>query len=347
MLARDEADIIEEVLRDALKWSEHIWVMDTGSTDGTWEIVTELAGQFGNLTAYRRAPLFYQEGLRAEMFNRFRSRFRPGDWICKMDADEFYPIDPREFIQNHVRWFEGALFLQWYFFRLTQREANDWEQGRESFADRSKSIQDRRLHYQLCEHHEFRMFRYRPDMQWGPDRILPWNVGYPAKKLIPVLHYPHRDPVQLATRTELRHLMRTATNDGTLTTGGAIHWEIADWRIELIDHNLAAEQKPGAEHPSSSTSPVARVGVDTMDGMRSPLIRRTPATNFQPVTSTRHLPRGRRKLALRCLHPFLERIVDRLRPRYPAEHEFPLIPEDHQKILEQATRRGQPPAATV
>lgn len=42
-LVKDEADIIEYTLSRAAEWSHRIFVMDNGSTDGTWELVQRLA----------------------------------------------------------------------------------------------------------------------------------------------------------------------------------------------------------------------------------------------------------------------------------------------------------------
>ena len=45
LLVKNESDIIRESLLAAVKWSDKVIVMDNGSTDGTWEIVKEIATQ--------------------------------------------------------------------------------------------------------------------------------------------------------------------------------------------------------------------------------------------------------------------------------------------------------------
>ena len=42
MLVKNEADIVGSVLKDAQKWADKIFILDNGSTDGTWEIIQSL-----------------------------------------------------------------------------------------------------------------------------------------------------------------------------------------------------------------------------------------------------------------------------------------------------------------
>ena len=42
-VVKNEADIIEQTLRSAATWCDWIYVLDNGSSDGTWEKVQRLA----------------------------------------------------------------------------------------------------------------------------------------------------------------------------------------------------------------------------------------------------------------------------------------------------------------
>ena len=55
LLVKNEADIIRESLMAAIQWSDKVIVIDNGSTDGTWEIVQELAKQDPRIVAYMRS----------------------------------------------------------------------------------------------------------------------------------------------------------------------------------------------------------------------------------------------------------------------------------------------------
>lgn len=45
MLVKNEADIVASVLKDAEKWADKIFILDNGSTDGTWEIIQSLKNE--------------------------------------------------------------------------------------------------------------------------------------------------------------------------------------------------------------------------------------------------------------------------------------------------------------
>lgn len=81
-LIKNEADIIEYSLGAAVRWCDHIYVFDNGSTDGTWEKVQAMAKEFPAIVAWKQDPKPFRDGLRAEIFCNFRRRARLGDWWC-------------------------------------------------------------------------------------------------------------------------------------------------------------------------------------------------------------------------------------------------------------------------
>lgn len=40
MLVKNEADIVKSVIKDAEKWADKIFILNNGSTDGTWVSTT-------------------------------------------------------------------------------------------------------------------------------------------------------------------------------------------------------------------------------------------------------------------------------------------------------------------
>src|SRR6478736_6686239 len=97
-LVKNEADIIRTSLRESRKWCDRIFVFDNGSTDATWDLVQEAAQIDPGVVAFRQDSRPFDDALRAEIFNTFRSEACEGDWWCRLDADEFYIDDPREFL---------------------------------------------------------------------------------------------------------------------------------------------------------------------------------------------------------------------------------------------------------
>jgi glycosyltransferase involved in cell wall biosynthesis len=116
-IVKNEADILQESLIAALHWCDHIYVFDNGSSDGSWELVKELSQQYSQIVAYKQDDILYSNGLRADIFNAFRSNASLQDWWCALDADEFYIDDPRIFlakIPSHLQTVWSAS-LNYYF----------------------------------------------------------------------------------------------------------------------------------------------------------------------------------------------------------------------------------------
>lgn len=228
MLVRDEADIIGQCLDHLLTWVDALYIFDTGSTDGTWEIIREAASRETRIVLFRSQPVAFCQGLRAVLFDHYRSRFKKGDWIARVDADEFYHIPPPQFIKERIRPWEAFIRAQMYDFVLLTSDLEAWTRGDESLADRARPIELRRRHYIINAFPEGRLFRYRPSMRWPITTIQPRRPGLVAIERIPIRHYRWRDPLQAQRRTSLRSAMLPH-----LIHGGA-HWRIDHWTNALF-----------------------------------------------------------------------------------------------------------------
>jgi hypothetical protein len=249
LIVRDEADIVAQCLRDAAGWCDHIYVYDTGSTDGSWDLVQDLAVELKQIVPYKREEVWFQDGLRGAIFERYRSRASDGDWFVRLDADEFYPVPPKRFIEERVRSGESVVHNQPYEFKLTCEEVEAYSSDASILADRQRPIQERRRFFIPLRYSEPRLFRYRRSMCWLPNRPWPFNSGFTARERIPVQHYPHRDPIQMRRRFHLRNIMR---RDMRIENPTAIaHWDFTNWRDEVVkssDKRLVFWQ-PGAPLP--------------------------------------------------------------------------------------------------
>jgi len=240
MLLRDEQDIIVQNLTHLLSWIDTLYILDLGSTDGTWDVVQDFAARDKRLVPFKRSPIIYTDNLRCVIFDQYRDRFDPGDWVMKIDADEFYHLTPPDFVKQRLRLLDTAVWLQWYFFRLTRGEVDAYESGAvDVMADRQRTITDRRRHYKISEYAEPRMFRYRRAMQWPENVSFPFNAGFVSRQRIPIRHYPHRDPLQMESRFRLRAKMMT------LRAHAGGHWKLDDWRAEIVDEKGTAQSSQG------------------------------------------------------------------------------------------------------
>lgn len=327
MLLRDEEDILAQCLEHLLSWIDALYIIDLGSTDASWDIVHDFARRDPRIVPYKRQPIVYTDNLRCVLFNGYRARFAPGDWVMKIDADEFYHVPPPEFVRQRLRAGDTAVYLQWYFFRLTQKEVVAYESGQPTIADdRRRPITDRRRYYKISEYAEPRMFRYRRAMQWPETTSFPFNAGFVARERIPIRHYPHRDPDQMARRYRLRSAMMQFKAHA----GG--HWKLDDWRQEIVDDAGVA---------AADTS---KVGLSGERGIATGQLHYWPPG--QPLAERplhNHVPPPATRLGQRVIHPLCLPLLDRRRPRFSSSYTPPTIPEDVNEQIGRYVLTGQRP----
>ena len=102
MLLRDEEDVIEQCFDHLLSWIDSLYILDLGSTDRTWEIVQDYARRDSRIIPYMHRPIVYSDNLRCVLFDHYRDHFEAGDWIMKIDADEWYHITPPNFVRDRL-----------------------------------------------------------------------------------------------------------------------------------------------------------------------------------------------------------------------------------------------------
>jgi hypothetical protein len=250
LVVRDEEDIIAETLEHLLAWADSASILDTGSTDGTWETIQAAAARDPRIIFAERHPCPFRDGLRAVLFDRVRSRFTAGDWIVRIDADEFFHIPPPQFVHEHIRWPESKVYFQLIDFVHTRSEADAWEQGLTRETERTTPLVERRRRYLVGLHPELRLFRFRRGLRWDPAHYEPSNAGLLARERIPVRHYRCRTPEQVRRRCALRTAM-VASNPS------AEHWRQEDWNkwIYPDDHPDLLTWPPGAPLPEHRPGP--------------------------------------------------------------------------------------------
>lgn len=312
MLLRDEIDIIEQNLTHLLSWIDSLFILDMGSVDGTWDIVQEYARKDSRIAPFFSKPIVYDDNLRSMIFHEYRQRFEPGDWVMKIDADEFYHVVPPRFVAERLRPLETAVHLQWYFFRLTKQEAEDYESGKVNISeDRKRPIEDRRRYYKLSSYAEPRMFRYRRSMRWPQDASFPFNAGFVSRQRIPIRHYPHRDPRQMEKRFRLRAAMMK------LKAHAGGHWKLEDWHRELVD------SAGGSMSQQSNVGLAGERGIDT-----GPLLFWKPGTALVEQPLRNHIPPPLTRLEQRLVHPLLLPILDRRRRQFDPSYQPTPIPSE-------------------
>lgn len=200
MLVKDEVDIVKSVLLDASRWATKIFVLDNGSTDGTWELVQSLKSDV--IVPWKQDFQTYHNGLRALVYNNFRSESIPGDWWCfKLDADEFYVGDPKEVLATVPKKYNlvAKKSLDYY---LTKSDLDGYTFTLDFEKDKAHI-----KHIRCGCWSEPRFFRERKGVKWDctPDAHYPANAGLLAPQTVLVKHYQFRSPAQMQKRLDVRN----------------------------------------------------------------------------------------------------------------------------------------------
>ena len=271
-LAKNEGDIIGQMLDAASTFCERIFVYDLGSTDNTWEIVESRAGN-GVVVPWRKEDIAYHNGRRARMFNAFHDTVRPGDWWLRLDADEFYDEDPRPILAAAERDRCHVVCSKHIQFYYTDTDYQAWEAGEETIEDRARPIRLRRRYYRVNSS-EPMFFRHRRGMEWDERYPSPFRMGLYAKQRVFVRHYQFRDPVQMEQRIRDR-LEAKAKGCGTFS-----HVQDADWRAYM--------RKAADLHYDTGTGHEWRIDPAELPGHIEPIGRRLLKRLYYGMLASRY-----------------------------------------------------------
>lgn len=205
-LVKDESDIIEYCLQEATKWADKVFVYDNGSTDGTWELVQELSLKNPKVVPYKQEALPFRDHLRAKVFNHYRHLANDGDWWCfRLDSDEFYIDDPREFLAKIPKRYHVVCKAS-YDYRLTHEDIEEL-----SFEDKCPHDALQLKYYEPLLYNEKRFFRHRTRLTWLDNEGVPRHMGIIYPKLIKQKHLQYRSPNQIKARLSKK---KAATKSG-------------------------------------------------------------------------------------------------------------------------------------
>ncbi len=202
-VVKNEADVLAQTLRSAAAWCDRIYVLDTGSTDASWEIVLDLARSHSQIVPFRKSPITFTENIRRDVFMHYREYADFGDWWCRLDADEIYIDNPREFLTKVPTRFDlvwGALF-QYHF---TDEDLRRYETEPSRYGDDVPVSE--KCRYYINDFSEPRFVRHHRGMLWRNADTNGWPslVNHYPDGRIRIKHYQYRSPQQIQRRIATR-----------------------------------------------------------------------------------------------------------------------------------------------
>lgn len=223
-LVKDEEDIIEYCLEEATKWAHKVFVYDNGSEDDTWEIVKDMAKTNPGVIPYKKEALPFRDNLRARVFNEYRHYASNGDWWCfRLDSDEFYIDDPREFLSKVPKRYHLVAKAS-YDYRLTYEDVEEFD-----FTNKCPHDAVQLKFYNPLLYSEKRFFKHRNRLVWDNEASFPTHVGILSPELIKQKHLQYRSPDQIQARLDKKKI---ATQSGYQYFKK--HDSEEDWREVLI-----------------------------------------------------------------------------------------------------------------
>lgn len=198
-LVKDECDILAETVSHALKWADTVVIADNGSIDGTAQLIEELAknSKVISLSGY---DVPFRNILRTKMYHEIKRIASPGDWWCRLDADEMYIDDPRKFIFSLPEYID-TVWSSHFDYYFTDHELLEYENDPNAFL--SLPIR-KRFRYYLNAGSEPRFVKHKYPFVWN--WAWPTYRFFSSAKRIRLAQYQYRSPEQITSRMRNRLL---------------------------------------------------------------------------------------------------------------------------------------------
>ena len=228
-MVKDEADVVVWTVIPMLASVDLVVVADNGSTDGTRDILSDLARRYPGQLVVVDEPRFAY--LQAETMNRLAERVRDAAWIVPFDADELWQAPGSCCIADALRALPPAV-------QAVSAAVVDLVPP-PGGADPSDPFGPPRLHRpgSLWEQPGNSKVAWRP----GPGRVLSQGSHRVEGLMTPepdgtlrVLHLPYRSLAQAARKVRAG---RAALDAAGLPPGSGQHWRDL---ASLDDDGLAA-----------------------------------------------------------------------------------------------------------
>ena len=249
-MVRNEADIMELFIRQAVELFDHFTFVDVNSTDGTQGMLAKAAGEQKNISVLSCAT---KEKYQAAMMNSLARQALGAavDWIFFLDADEFLPVESRLELEAYLNGFGGEVMsMPW--INLVPSSYSDFR----SFDPSQKFYWSGRAS-NFCKIAVSSLyFHNNPDalIAEGNHTISPFKDAAPSAQILgfPLLHVPVRSRERLKYRmTNSLRFLRSKHN--TLAGEGG-HVSSILRLIEDVDASANYLNAIAADYGQSNTT---------------------------------------------------------------------------------------------
>ncbi|HID2258517.1 TPA: glycosyltransferase family 2 protein [Escherichia coli] len=192
MVVKNEVDIIEYTLEQALKWADYILVLDNNSTDGTTDVIKKMSELEQKIIFWGGYGGPFRDSLRAVIYNDYYYLCNDGDWWCRLDADEVYIDNPREFLSSMDESIDHVYSASFQYY-LTKRMLENEEQNTRKF-DISN------YKYFKCNWSEIRFIKIKKSTIWPLHFANPLFLLKPSSRRIRLKHFQYRNSKQMEKR---------------------------------------------------------------------------------------------------------------------------------------------------
>lgn len=220
MLVKDELDVVGHTLRHLVEQVDWVFVADNLSTDGTLELMRELAVEGLPLSVEVDADIGYRQAEKTTRLARYAHR-QGHSWICPVDADEVW-FSPFGRIGDIL----AGLPLDSFFAPAVI--LNHITTGRD---DPREANPLRRIGWRLREHGALPKIACRAGAQLeiGMGNHEAWNVGRVSARSLGstpgqlyIHHYPWRSPEQFERK--IRNGARAYAAAPEIAVNYGEHW---------------------------------------------------------------------------------------------------------------------------
>jgi len=172
MWNKNEGDILAEIISEAVKHVDLLYIADDGSTDNSWEIITSLKKRYDKIEFIQRNPNKNDPGQRQALLTEIRKRYKSDVWIQIIESDiMIVDTDVREAIEKFA---VNDLAVTWQMLNAVRAQGTWAEVDTYPVWDRSIKEIMPLAHRTECMVYTFKNL---PDLYYTPV-WRPWPSGF-------------------------------------------------------------------------------------------------------------------------------------------------------------------------